>query len=493
MATLDPASLLARLCEMPAESAWIEFKVNNSDLDMIGRWISACANAAILEGKERGFLVFGVENRTHSLLGTTVHLDSLQKGGENFHNWISRMVEPRISMELLDFKSEGKKFAIICIEPAYDRPVKFSGTEYIRFGENVKRLTDYPERERALWLATGRRRFEDAVAAPHQQPDSVERLLDINSFYRLRKEERPRNQGEVMRRFCSENFIKDDMEGGYDITNLGAVLFANNLSDFSSVTSKSVRVITYVGQDKRKALDEQEGRKGYAVGFAGLIRHIIGKLPHDEVYVDGVRDMRPLYPEDAVREIVANALIHQDFTISGASPMVELYSDRLEVTNPGNSLIEVDRIIDERRSRNEKLASAMRSLGLCEERGGGLDKAIIAIEQNNLPAPDFNPSENSMRVTLFGPRPFASLSKADRSRACFFHCVIRWLIGDYMSNTTLRQRFGLADKDYQAVSAIISETVRAKRIAAAEEGQSNRNAKYVPYWVPERDHLGRRV
>jgi len=173
--------------------------------------------------------------------------------------------------------------------------------------------------------------------------------------------------------------------------------------------------------------------------------------------------------------------------------MVELYSDRLEVTNPGNSLIDVDRIIDERRSRNEKLAFAMRLLGLCEERGGGLDKTIIAIEQKNLPAPDFNPSTNSMRVTLFGPRPFASLSKADRSRACFFHCVIRWIKRDYMSNTTLRQRFGLADKDYQIVSAIIAEAIRTKRITAAEEGQSKRSAKYVPYWARERDHLGRRL
>ena len=493
MATLDPAALLARLCGMPAETAWIEFKVNNSDPEMIGEWVSACANAAILQDQERGFLVFGVEDRTHKQVGTNVRLERLQKGGENFYNWLSRMIEPRIAMELLDFESEGKAFAIICIEPAYDRPVRFAGTEYIRIGENTKKLAEYPEQERALWLATGRRRFEDAVAKPHQQPCSIELLLDIDSFYRLRKEERPRNQAEVMRRFCKQGFIKDDMEGGYDVTNLGAVLFANNLSDFPSVTSKSIRVIAYVGQDKTKALDEQEGRKGYAVGFAGLIRHIMGKLPHNEVYVDGIRNMEPVYPEAAVREVVANALIHQDFTISGASPMVELYSDRLEVTNPGNSLIEVDRIIDERQSRNEKLASTMRFLGLCEERGGGLDKTIIAIEQKNLPAPDFNPSRNSMRVILFGPRPFSSLSKADRLRACFFHCVIRWIMGDYMSNTTLRQRFGLADKDYQAVSAIISEAVRAKRITAAEEGQSNRNAKYVPYWARESDHLGRQV
>ena len=130
--------------------------------------------------------------------------------------------------------------------------------------------------------------------------------------------------------------------------------------------------------------------------------------------------MKSVYPEDAIREVIANALIHQDFTITGAGPVIEIYSDRLEVINPGNSLIDIDRIIDERRSRNEKLASTMRLLGLCEERGGGLDKAIIQIEQMNLPAPDFHASQNSMRVVLFGPRPFKELSKAEKIRACFF-------------------------------------------------------------------------
>ncbi len=172
-------------------------------------------------------LVFGVEDRTHKQVGTTVRLERLQKGGDNFHNWLSRMIEPRIAVELLDFESEGKTFAIICIEPAYDRPVRFAGTEYIRIGENTKKLAEYPEQERALWLATGRRRFEDAVAKPHQQSSSIEQLLDVDSFYRLRKEERPRSQAKVMRRFCKQGFIKDDMEGGYDVTNLGAVLFAN--------------------------------------------------------------------------------------------------------------------------------------------------------------------------------------------------------------------------------------------------------------------------
>ena len=163
--------------------------------------------------------------------------------------------------------------------------------------------------------------------------------------------------------------------------------------------------------------------------------------------------------------------------------MVEIYDDRVEVTNPGNSLVEVPRIIDERRSRNVKLAEAMREMGLCEERGGGIDKAILEIEEMYLPAPLFLPSTNSMRVVLPGPRDFSQLSKADKIWACYCHCVVRWIRQDYMSNTTLRERFSLKDEEYQSASDVIANAKKAKYIKPADPSQGNKFAKYVPYWA----------
>ena len=125
----------------------------------------------------------------------------------------------------------------------------------------------------------------------------------------------------------------------------------------------------------------------------------------------------------------------------------------------------------------------MRAFGLCEERGGGLDKTLIAIEEVHLPAPEFISSENSMRVVLHGPKPFNEMSKADKMRACFFHCVLRWLTRDFMSNTSLRDRFSLPSTAYQQVSVLIAESIRAGRIAPADPEQGNRNARYVPYWA----------
>ncbi len=125
----------------------------------------------------------------------------------------------------------------------------------------------------------------------------------------------------------------------------------------------------------------------------------------------------------------------------------------------------------------------MRSLGLCEERGGGLDKTLLEIERQHLPAPEFVSSENSMRVILFGPRPFNAMTKSEKVRACFYHCVLRWLTHDYMSNSSLRDRFSLSQDDYQAASAVIAEAIRLGRIAPADPNQGKRNARYIPYWA----------
>jgi ATP-dependent DNA helicase RecG len=479
----DPCALLQRLLQEASENSWLEFKLNNKDPQEIGSYVSALANGAMLAGRDRGFLVFGVKDKSKEPVGTEVRLNEIKVGNENFVNWLGHMVEPRIMIECSDFKCDGLHYSIISVEPSYEKPVKFSGSAYVRIGENKKRLADFPEHERALWMATGRRRFETAIANSNLTQSDIFELLSPATIYELTQEPEPKAQGEVIKKMIDYGFLIDNMEGRFDITNLGAILLAKDVTAFPSIAGKAVRIIKYVGRDKLSSELEQEGRMGYAVGFKRMMRFLMANLPKTERYVDGVRRMTPDYPETAIREVIANALIHQDFTITGAGPVIEIYEDRIEVINPGNSLIIADRLIDERRSRNEKLASTMRSLGLCEERGGGLDKALIAIEAEHLPAPDFISSENAMRVVLFGPRPFVQMSKAEKMRACFYHCVLRWLTHDYMSNTTLRERFSLTPEDYQSVSTLIGEAIKQGRIGPADRDQGKRNARYVPYWA----------
>jgi ATP-dependent DNA helicase RecG len=483
MATNDPRALLARLLREPSETEWLEFKRNNADPEEIGRCVSACANASMLARRDRAFLVWGIEDGSRQRVGTTVRLRALKRGGESFANWLIRLLEPRLWLEFLDFEDEGKQFSIQTIDPAYDRPVRFSGAEYIRIGDSIRPLREFPEYERSLWLATGSRRFESGIAFRHQTATDVLNTLDVSAYYTLARSPQPQNTEEILARFAKLGLIREDWEGGFDITNLGAILFAREITGFPSIAPKSVRVIKYSGVDKRDSEDEIESRKGYAVGFSELQRYLLRQLPREERYIDGVRHAVSKYSEIAIREILANALIHQDFTISGAGPVIEVYADRLEISNAGNSLIEKDRIIDERRSRNEQLCRLMRDLGMCEERGGGIDKAIIDIEERSLPAPEFVTSKDSMRVVIFGPKKFNELTKAERVWCCFCHCVIRWMQNEYMNNTSLRARFRLPNEQYQAVLAVISDAKKEGRIVPADPQQAKKTARYVPYWA----------
>jgi predicted HTH transcriptional regulator len=482
MAIKDPTALLKRLCLLP-EAGWLEFKENNAEPDMVGRTLAALANSAMLEDRDKAYLVFGVQDSTKRLVGTSIGLSERKIGGEDFLNWLTRMLEPRLLIECVDFECEGMNFTVLMIEPTFERPVAFGGTEYLRIGSNVKKLREFPNHERSLWLATSRRKFEQSVAVSNQSATVIEQTLDIESYYRLLNLELPSQQAEVLRRLCSDGLLEDDMEGGFHITNLGAILIARSLRDFPTVHGKSVRVIKYNGRDKQRSEFEQEGTKGYAVGFSRMMRFLMERIPKEEKYTNGVRRSVPLCPEIALREVIANALIHQDFTAAGGGPVVEIYADRIEVTNPGGSLIEPDRMIDDRRSRNEKLASVMRLLGICEERGGGLDKTLIALESDHLPAPELGSSPHTMRVVLFGPKPFSSLSRAERQQACYYHCVIKWLARDFMNNMSLRERFLLTQEEYQSASLVITEAVRAGRIKPAEKNQGKKNARYVPYWA----------
>jgi ATP-dependent DNA helicase RecG len=297
VAIRNPCALLDRLLTEPGERDWLEFKVSNADPQQIGEYVSALANSAMLADREKGYLVFGIENETRRKVGTTVVLSKIKgKGAEGLANWLSRSVEPPLPIEYLDFACQGLSFAVMCIEPSYDRPVKFQGVAYIRIGEHKKRLDAHTEIERALWLATSRRKFEDAVSLANQEVEEVLRLLDWKSYFTLTQEEVPGSEAEIVRKLEKIGAIRSNMEGGVDILNLGAILFANDVDRFPSIKGKSVRVIKYKGLQKGKSEPEQEGKKGYASGFRGLIKYIMNRSS-EEAIVEGCAEMRPFAPK----------------------------------------------------------------------------------------------------------------------------------------------------------------------------------------------------
>ena len=479
----DPSKLLESLCSHSKETEWIEFKENNFHAEAIGKYVSAVANSAMLNNEERGYIVFGVKDQTHEIVGTKVTPDTEKVGTDTFLFWLTKQLTPRINVELCQFNYDNKKISMLIVDPGYQQPVKFQGRAYIRVDTSLQPLGNYPERERGIWAITNRFSFEEAIIAPNLSFHQIKELFSVETLLRGLGQSRISDDGAVDF-LLREKLAQDNKQGGYDATNLLAISVAHDLRTWSLMERKGARVVTYRGKDKLNAADDVPGRKGYAIAFPAILAHIMERIPHREQLEHGIR--RTIYeiPEEAIRELLANALIHQDFTTSGDGPLVEIYSDRIRFVNPGRPLIDTERFIDAPpRSRNVKLAHLMRRLGLCEERGSGIDRALTAIEKSILPPPLFQVVEDTTVVTVYRRRAFADMSKEERIRACYQHACLRIESGEHMSNASFRIRLGLPEKQYPQVSLVIRDALASGVIRPLDEEQANRNARYVPYWA----------
>jgi predicted HTH transcriptional regulator len=209
-----------------------------------------------------------------------------------------------------------------------------------------------------------------------------------------------------------------------------------------------------------------------------------GLIPSNEIIEEALRKTVPMYPTVAVRELVANALIHQDFFIRGAGPTVEIFADRLEVTNPGAPLVGADRFLDlPPQSRNESIASLMRRMGICEERGSGIDKVVAETENFQLPAPLFEVRGDATRAVLFAHRPLDKMDRDDRIRACYLHACLKYVNNDQLTNSSVRARFRIEEKNSATASRIIKEAVEAGVIVAVDPGAGRKFMRYVPRWA----------
>ena len=477
-------SLIQELLKQPNETEWLEFKHNNYDKEMIGEYISALSNSAALNGKTNAYMIWGVDDSTHQILGTTFHPSRTTKGNEALENWILRLLSPKIDFKFYEVDIDNNNVILLEIAPANINPVMFNGVEYIRLNSHKKKLKELPEKERELWRVFDRVPFEKQIAVDNINDSEVLSYLEYTKYFELLKLPLPENRQAILESLSSDDLIQKSQNGKYSITNLGAILFAKDLGTFNNLKRKVIRVIQYKDNTKFETIKEIEERRGYAVGFESLIGYINNMLPSNEVIKQAFRENIRMYPELSIREIVANAIIHQDFFQTGSSVMIEIFANRFEVTNPGIPLVDTDRFLDSPpKSRNEALASFMRRIGVCEERGSGIDKIVLQSEVYQLPAPIFETINEYTVAILFAHKELKDMDKADKTRACYQHASLRYIQRDYMTNTSLRERFGIDSKNTAMISRIIRDTLDENKIHIYDESVGTRARKYVPWWA----------
>ncbi len=478
---LEP--LVLELIKYPTELPWLEFKHNNYTPQTIGQDICALANGAALEDRHVAYFLWGIDDTTHEIVGTEYNLQNLKKGGQEMENWLRSLLSQNADFEFQSVTINGKQVGVLTIQPAAVQPVVFEKTAYIRVGSYTKKLQDHPALQARLWNKLQNHHFEDQPARENMTLSEALKLLDYGIYFDLTGINQPSDQAGAAHYLEEDSILIRQDNGMYAITNLGAILLAKKLSDFPRVARKAIRVVQYEGTSRLNMLRENTGNKGYAVGFEGLMNFIEALIPSKETITGALRERNTAYPLLAIREAVANALIHQDFSISGAGPTVELFDSRIEIINPGTPLVDVQRIIDNPpKSRNEKLASLMRRFRMCEELGTGWDKIVSSCEAIQLPAPRIELYEENTKVTLYAHKPFSALSMEDKLLACYLHACVLYVRGEYMTNSSLRKRFGLEDSSSGTSSRIIREAVEKKLIKPFDPSTAPRYMKYMPAW-----------
>lgn len=481
-------TLVINLCRQSSETEWLEFKHNNYDHEMIGEDISALANSAACLAKNRAYMIWGVDDKTHQIIGTNKSHYELKVGNEELECWLHRLLSKnaRFEFNTIEMPSEGgsRKVILLIIEKAFGQPVTFKNNEYIRIGSYTKSLNDSPVKRMVLWERLCAETMEERIAEASLTVQEVFDRLDLTPYFTLQNIPTPSSKEELLRTMQKEGLVVFQDDGLWGITNLGAILFAKDLQFFPNLARKEVRIVQYQGNNKSKIQKECRINTGYVIGFEEIMEVLSLLLPGQILFVDGLRTDVCSYSRIALREAIANALIHQDFTITGTGPVIELFERRIEISNPGESLVEAKRIIDTPpTSRNERLASLMRRLRICEELGSGWDRMVLDCECHQLPSPRIQPYPKATLVTLFSHIQFSEMTSDDKLWSCYLHACVKHISGEALTNTTLRERFGLPKTAASPISRLIKNTMESKLIKPVDPDTAPKHMRYVPFWA----------
>lgn len=451
---------------------------------MIGEDISALANSATLNDRDYAYLILGVDDVSHEIVGTKVRLQLEKKGEQELENWLRYLLSKNADFEFYDTEVDGKHVELIRIHKALNEPVAFQKIDYIRSGSYTKKLNEFPAFRAQLWDKLRHSLFEDVRVKIDQRYEDIIRLLQVDAYFTLLKIPQPTEKDAVIHYLNEDRIIRKQDNGLYSITNLGALLFAKDLNEFARLGRKSMRVVQYKGKNRLLLQKEESFVQGYAVCFENIVRYVNALLPSNEDVNTVQLSTISKFPLPSIREAIANSLIHQDLYITGAAPVVEIFENRVEVTNPGTPLVDVLRIIDNPpKSRNEKLASLMRRLKMCEELGRGWDRMVLACEAQFLPAPRIDVFQDSTKVTLFSKIEFSNIPMEEKLWSCYLHACLMYVQGEVLTNKSLRDRFGVKETSAGSISRLIKESVREKLIKPIDPDTAKRYMKYIPIWA----------
>lgn len=464
------------------ENPFVEFKQNNADPDEMGEYISALSNMALLYGVPFGYLIWGVDDKTKSIVGTTLSFKTWKKGGQEILAYWKSLLTPTIVLENYELLIENKKVLALRIPAATHFQTTFKKQAYCRIESSKKNLKEFPSLEKQLWQKLEETSPERRIVETELQTVDVKNYLDFPSYYNKLNLPTPQSEKEWVSSFLREGFINKKDGDMYAISAYGALLFGKNITQFHGLENKGIRIIRYHSDSRLETMGKQEFNEGYAISFQKAYLQILNFLQAPDKFEDGLRRDQYFVPTIAIREALGNALIHQDL-LSYGGPLVEIFPNRIEFSNPGELNVPINRLIDSSPNpRNEKLASFLRRINIGDTAGSGFDKIVSSLENVHFPPAKVEQTPTGVRVVLFFNKPFEEFTAKEKLQATYEHVVLRYISSNRATNKSLRERFGLEEKAKYQISRLFAQAVE-NGLIKKEPNSDKKDASYIPYWA----------
>ena len=398
----DLVALVDRLRALPTETEWLEFKRNNADPQEVGEYLSALANEASLGNQPRGYLVFGIDDTTHAVVGTRFDPYAAKaKGNQDLLPWLAALLDPNPGVEASIVEHPDGRVAMLAVGPARDRPVLFSGRAYCRAGTSKTELTKHPEKERALWTRGSDWSAELCVGASLDD-------LDPEAIRKAREQFVVKHPGQAaaMNRWDDRTFLnKARVLKQGAVTNTALLLLGR--PEAATLLAPAVAKLSWILKDaENRELDYEHIGPPFLLAGDRLLKRlrnlIVRALPSGTLFPQEIAQYDPW----VLREALHNAIAHQDYRRHGRITVVE-FPDRVLLTNVGHFLPgDVETVIRQDAPqaiyRNPFLADAMVELNLIDTQGGGIKRMFETQRRRSFPLPDYdlsNPGQVSVSVT----------------------------------------------------------------------------------------------
>ncbi len=396
--------LLDELRRLPSENEWVEFKVNNYESQSIGEYISALSNSACLHRKEFGCLVFGIEDETHTVKGTTFKPKETKVGNEELENWLAHNLNPRIDFKIFEFDYEGKNIVIFRIDPASSVPVRFKGVGYIQVGSYKKKLAEHAEKERKIWSITSNTDWSAQICE-----DATIEDLEPNAIKKARLEYKNKNPGKATEvdewdDITFLNKAKVIIQG--KITRTAIILLGKEESEHF-ISPSAAKMSWILKDENNNVLDYEHFGPPFVLNTELVLNKIRNLkyryLPDNTLFPIEITKYEPY----VIREALHNCIAHQDYELQGRINVVEK-PDELIFTNMGSFIPgSVEAVIEQNAPqeyyRNKFLAEAMVNLNMIDTIGSGIKKMFTLQSKRYFPMPDYDLSEpERLKVKIIG-------------------------------------------------------------------------------------------